>query len=152
MKITDNLISIRILHLLNLPFDKWKAYQEGIINKEGEILKDNTTSDNWTMLHRLICRLKVLLAKVPGGSTKIGTMIASYLLVKEKYEMNDEKVNDKELIERKLSFKDYIEYMSIIEDGEVAAPANVAGNIAMAEVSKDKKKKENVKIIKRQQI
>lgn len=86
---TDNLIAFKILYMLTTPFESTDAYKFGIIDKEGnklKKLKDLKTSDerdSYTSLHRLVFSLKRLLAKVPGGSSQIGSLIAAYYLIKE---------------------------------------------------------------------
>jgi len=90
--VIDDTIAMRILYLLVLPFNKWKAYEEGIIDKDGKILHPKSKSDNWTMLHRLVARLKILLGKIPGGKSVFATTAAAYLLVKEHLENEDESI------------------------------------------------------------
>jgi hypothetical protein len=45
------------------------------------------------MLHRMVFRLKKLLAKVPGGDSKLASFAAAYWLVKESLENNKENKN-----------------------------------------------------------
>lgn len=129
--IVDNLIAVRIVHLLIQPFSKWDACKEGIIDEDGKELKKKADSDNWTMLHRLVWRLKLVLSKIPGGNTSAGTITAAYLLVKEHYENDktEENISECTLSEyRTRSFKEYEFVCSILEE----APANVVGNVAGA--------------------
>lgn len=91
----DNLIAYRILSMLVKPFDKTIAFELGIIDAKGKVLKKaNTLKDSkekaaYTYLHRLVFSLKRLLAKAPGGSSKIGSLAAAYYLIKECYERNE---------------------------------------------------------------
>lgn len=82
--VVDNLIAARIIYLLVLPFNKWEAYKEGIIDDTGERTdKDASDSSDWTMLHRLVARLKKILGSFPGGKSVIASVAAAYLLVRE---------------------------------------------------------------------
>lgn len=86
---TDNLIAFKILYMLTTPFENTDAYKFGIIDKEGNKLKklkdlnNSDERDSYSSLHRLVFSLKRLLAKVPGGSSQIGSLIAAYYLIKE---------------------------------------------------------------------
>ena len=89
MSTLDNLLAFRILDMLVTPFDKTDAYKFGIIDKDGNPLKkskDLKTSeekDSYTNLTRLVFSLKRLLAKVPGGSSQLASIVAAYWLIKE---------------------------------------------------------------------
>lgn len=87
-RIIDNLIAVRIIYLLVTPFEKTKAYALGIIDENGNPklrIKDMSAEqkENYTMLHRLVFRMKKMLATVPGGKTRIATIAAAYMLVRE---------------------------------------------------------------------
>jgi hypothetical protein len=113
----DNTIAVRIIFLLTLPFEKWEAFKSGIIDKDGNIISDKKDDDNWTMLHRLIARLKIMLGKIPGGKSQFATFAAAYLLVKENREIP--------------SFSEYVAlkecYERLIEDEPSNNVTNVAG-------------------------
>lgn len=130
-KAIDNVIALRVLYLLTMPFKKWKAFEEGIIDENGEKIKDEVTSDNWTMLHRLVWRIKRLIGKLPGGKSMVASMTAAYLLVKES-DQYVEDYSDEELIEVLESY-DIIEYQPIIEQiltEELATPSTSTVNCA----------------------
>lgn len=157
-KVVDNLIAARIIYLLVLPFPKWEAYKEGIITETGERTEQEADSDNWSMLHRLVWRLKKLLGKVPGGKSMIASIAAAYLLVRENLDQENVDVEHKFLNETTdISFKDYTfvvnELSKLVEEGE--APTNVVGGVAgirpedepPVRVKKKKVKKQNGSII-----
>ena len=83
MNIIDNVVAVRILYLLTLPFEKWEAFKEGIISADGEFITRGSDSENWTMLHRLVARLKIILEKIPLGKSRLASIAAAYLLVRE---------------------------------------------------------------------
>jgi hypothetical protein len=87
-QLVDNLIAFRILSMLVTPFDKTKSYEMGIIDKNGNALKKlkdmtNTQKDHYSMLHRMVFRLKKIMSKIPLVNTQLGTLATAYFLVKE---------------------------------------------------------------------
>ena len=91
MSTIDTVIAIRVVQLLATPFKDWPAFHKGIIDQNGKQLTPankltQAQSDDWTMLHRLCWRLKLILAKIPGGSSQVASIAAAYLLVKENLE------------------------------------------------------------------
>lgn len=98
-QLVDNLITLRILKLLTTPFTKMKAYELGLIDEDGNRIKahkDMSTAERneFTLLHRLVFRLKRLLAKVPGGKSQLGSYIAALALIKEQYEKGEDFKDD----------------------------------------------------------
>lgn len=89
MQIIDLFTTYNFIKRIVTPFKQWKAYKLGIINEKGEQLKhrkDLKTAeekDSFGYLDVLALNLKKLLAKVPGGSTTLGTYAAALLLLKE---------------------------------------------------------------------
>ena len=69
-KFVDSVIAYRILKLLVTPFDKTDAFKLGIIDDKGnELMKMrdlNTVQerDAYTLLHRLVFRLKKIIEKI----------------------------------------------------------------------------------------
>lgn len=150
-RIIDAAIVYRILKMLVTPFDKTEAFKLGIIDAKGKILKKafqlktNQERDAYTLLHRLVFRLKRIIEKVPIENKKFLSYAAAFALIRECYEKNSEPINleemfleslkqphDTTLIEEfmtdkyRMSFKVFME-----EDG--GAPANnaaVTGGIA----------------------
>jgi hypothetical protein len=89
MRIIDNIMALRVAYLLITPIENTEAFKLGLIDKDGKTVRKATTSaeDNATsMLHRLCWNLKRVIGLVPGGSTRIGSLAAAYLLMKEAYE------------------------------------------------------------------
>ena len=86
-KFVDSLITYRILKLLVTPFDKTDAYKLGIIDAKGKELKRmrelNSVNerDAYTLLHRLVFRIKKIIEKVPIDNKKILSLAAAYALI-----------------------------------------------------------------------
>jgi len=94
----DLFYAFRFLKLLVTPFEKTKAFELGIIDKEGKILKkaiDRTTPDEksaYTVFHRLVFNLKRIMAKAPGGKSVIARYGAALFLIKEHTGMSEKKL------------------------------------------------------------
>jgi len=99
----DAAIVYRILKMLVTPFDKTDAFKLGIIDAKGNILKKSvqlkTTKerDAYTLLHRLVFRLKRIIEKVPVENKKFLSFAAAYALVRECYEKGTEPINLEEM-------------------------------------------------------
>lgn len=94
----DIIYTLRFLRLLTTPWEKTKAYEYGIIDKDGKRLKSfNTNSledrdaykNYYTPFIRLVFNVKRLLNKLPFGKTKIASYAAALYLLKDKYSVNE---------------------------------------------------------------
>ena len=143
--IVDLFLVYQFLKRLTTPFKDWPAYAQGIIDAEGAILKKR--KDLKTVKEReafgtfdlMILKLKKLLAKVPGGQTRIATYAAALWLIKEHDEIASNGDNlTEEYIEESLNH--YIHYTkesydvnskfeSMLEDtiANNAGSGNIAG-------------------------
>ena len=91
----DLVYTFRFLTLLVTPFEKTDAYELGLIDKDGKKLKSAETSeekDALTPFHKLVFNIKKLMAKVPGGGSKLASYAAALYLIKEKYSLSDKKI------------------------------------------------------------
>lgn len=98
-KFVDSIIAIRILKLLVTPFKDTDAYKLGIIDEKGKELKKMRDlrsvqeRDAYTLLHRLVYRLKKIIEKVPIENKKLVSFAAAYALIKEDYEQQRESMD-----------------------------------------------------------
>ena len=97
----DLLIAYRVIKLLVTPFERQDAFKQGIIDKDGKVLKKYRTlqktseKQSYTMLHRFVFNLKRILAKA-GIRGALGSFaVAAALLLRE----NKEYAQHKTLIE-----------------------------------------------------
>jgi endo-1,4-beta-D-glucanase Y len=66
----DLVITYRIVKLLVTPFERQEAYKQGIIDKDGNVLKKYKTlkttkeKQSYTILHRFVFNLKRILKRV----------------------------------------------------------------------------------------
>ena len=116
--IVDLFLVYQFIRRLATPFKEWDAYKLGIIDEDGNILKKarelRTVEERkaWGKFDLMITKLKRLLGKVPGGSSRIASYAAALYLIKENEEI--EKHGDflsEEQLEDKL-----IDYMTIVQE------------------------------------
>lgn len=151
-RFVDSLIAYRILKLLVTPFDQTDAYKLGIIDEKGKELKRmrelNSVNerDAYTLLHRLVFRLKKIVEKVPIDNKKILSLAAAYALIKENFDQNIEpidletqyinKLNEElqsevMIVEEFLYEKKLFTFKQFNEEGEEMAAAAPANNAAV---------------------
>lgn len=92
----DLYYTFRFLRLLVTKWEDTEAFKNGIIDKEGRVLKKSSqlTTDaeksSYTMFHRLVFNIKRLLEKVPFGKTRLASYAAALYLIKEHTGMSDQ--------------------------------------------------------------
>lgn len=87
-RFVDTLITYRILRKLVTPFEETDAYKLGVIDAHGvQIVKDrdmNTPQrEAYTILDRMIFRLKKIIHKVPADNRRISSFANALSLVRE---------------------------------------------------------------------
>jgi len=89
--ILDTIAALRVVYLLITPIESTSAFKLGLLDSSGKTVRKAVTSDeknSTSMLHRLVWNLKRMISLIPGGSTKIGSAVAAYLLMREAVENN----------------------------------------------------------------
>jgi len=113
----DLFVTYRFIKLLVTPFDKTPAFKLGIIDKNGNRIKEKTVSRGmqptvligdeqksaYTILHKLVFNIKKIFGKVPGLRTKLGTYAAALFLLKDTFK---EHVEDPDVFE-----KEFMKYL-----------------------------------------
>ena len=91
--IIDLFLVYQFIKRIATPFNKWRAYELGIIDDKGNILKDAKTRNRsvkdreaFGKYDLMVLKLKKLLAKIPGGNTRLGSYAAALWLIKEQNE------------------------------------------------------------------
>ena len=98
-RLVDNLIAFKILKMLVTPFDQTDAYNLGIVDAQGKTIRKssalttNAEKDSYNYLTRLVFGLKKIINKLPGGESKLKSLIAALWLVKEQYQTNGKLTN-----------------------------------------------------------
>ena len=116
-----------------MPFERWEAYKTGVIDKEGNIItpknkRDQKQNNSFKVFDVMILKLKRLLAKVPGGRTRIASYAAALWLIRE---YNEQK-SEEQILREDVDYLKYVndirnerfqKFRRFIED----APANATG-------------------------
>lgn len=141
--VVDLFLVYQFIRRLVTPFEKWEAYKEGIIDEKGNILvkrKDFTRIAQrkaFGVFDQMILNLKKLLAKLPGGSTRLATYAAALWLIKEEQRMQEtgmlnEDINESDIEARIQVFvEEYSEILERVKEVEEEPAVNVgSGAIA----------------------
>lgn len=114
--ITDTIYTYRFIKLLVTPFEETKAYQLGLIDKNGERTKkkieNSTQRAALTPFHKLVFSIRKLMAVAPGGKSKLASYAAAWYLVKDNFKLKEEN------IQKILKKAGYESKISLIEDTE----------------------------------
>ena len=95
-KFVDSIIAYRILKMLVTPFKDTDAYKRGIIDDKGKELRKmrelNTVEDRdaYTILHRLVYRIKRIIERVPIENKKLVSYAAALALIREQLDREEE--------------------------------------------------------------
>ena len=84
-------VAYQFIKLLTTPWKEQKAYELGVIDDTGKVIKekeDRTTEDKkaFTIFHVLIFNIKKLMEKVPFGKSRLASFAAALYLLKEQTE------------------------------------------------------------------
>lgn len=94
----DLFYAFRFLKLLVTPWDKMVAYELGIIDENGKVLKKKRTTPEekaaYTVFHRLVFNIKRLLGKLPFGKTKLATYASALFLIKESTNISEDTIHE----------------------------------------------------------
>jgi len=123
----DLFVTYRFLKLLTTPFEKQDAFKLGIIDKDGNRIRQPKSTkpavelatselkNAYTILHKLVFNVKKLFNKVPGLRTKVGTYAAALFLLKDTFK---ESVDDPDMFEKE--FMKYLKEEGIEMDNSIS--------------------------------
>ena len=127
----DLVYTFRFLALLVTPFEKTKAFEKGIIDKDGKRLVKppfskiedrNNYAEYYSPFIRLVFNIKKLMAKAPGGSSRIASYAAALYLIKENFSVS-EKNSRKDLLKAGIDPSDLLAEESkwfMLEDNQLS--------------------------------
>jgi len=101
--VVDLFLVYQFIRKLTTPFEKWEAYKLGIIDEKGNILikrknfLQKKQRDAFGIFDLMILNLKKLLAKVPGGSSRLASYAAALFLIKEFNEFSEDSLLTEDL-------------------------------------------------------
>ena len=121
-KAADTFFALRFLRLLTMPWTKTGAYKEGIIDKDGKVIKKPDTpkeKEVYNLFHKLVFNIKRLLNKLPFGKSTIASYAAGLFLIKEHTGMSD--ILLAELLEESFGYNPLhdIDLNEAVEDGPI---------------------------------
>lgn len=125
-RIADGLIAYRILKMLVTDFKDTDAYKLGIIDDKGKNLIKTTKlstgeqKNAYTVLHKLVFNMKKIINKLPGGESKLKSMVAALFLIKEQHAQGGRAPTRMIMEER------FNHLMSIIDDGVILVEEEIA--------------------------
>jgi hypothetical protein len=126
--IVDLFLVYQFIRRLATPFNKWPAYELGIIDEKGNVLKKRKDLNldrerkAFGIFDVMILNLKKILAKIPGGSSRMAPYAAALYLIREWNHFSDgslltEDVSDEQLNESiELFYDRYVNYIQLSED------------------------------------
>lgn len=93
----DLIYTYRFLRILTTPFEKTRAFELGLIDADGKRIKSQRKDtperrSAYTLFHRLVFNIKRLMAKVPGGSSRLASYAAALFLLKETYGLSERSI------------------------------------------------------------
>jgi hypothetical protein len=148
--------------MLVTPFEETDAYKQGIIDEKGKVLKKASTlkssaeKDAYTYLHRLVFNMKRIINKLPGGETKLKSMIAAFFLIKECYLTSKPVISESRLEQRYKEILDIVERqdVTLVEEEIVVKKfmEEVAANFTGAGVSTNEPTIKPKKTVKRKEL
>jgi len=103
-------LAYKFIKILTADWKQQDAFDLGIIDDNGKVLKKSgelksrKEKQAFTTFHKIIFNLKRILAKFPGGSSKIATYAAAMALLKE----NEEGLQDSDIMLMESLLIDYI--------------------------------------------
>lgn len=123
-RVVDTLIAYRILRMFSQPITQHPAYIQGIVDKDGNKIKEPSTSselDSYTMLDRLAFKIKRSLMKSPDRNAKrLLTFAAAIAILREQSDVDEMSEEDFDiLIDMYSQDENIISEAKILESGKL---------------------------------
>lgn len=139
-------LAYKFIKILTSDWNKQDAFDHGIIDANGKVLKKSgelrsrKEKQAFTTFHKIIFNLKRILAKFPGGSSKIATYAAAMALLKE----NKEGLQDSDIVLMENLLIDYINLQEEKNHDSILTEeiANTASSAALGGYNENPWKKE----------
>lgn len=125
--IVDLFLVYQFIRRLATPFEKWDAYEKGVIDKDGKVIvkKNDRTPEQkkaWGTFDIMVANLKKLLAKVPGGSSRLASYAAALYLIKEWNHFSEDSLLTEDVTQDQIDeslelfYSVYLNYTTLNED------------------------------------
>ena len=94
----DLTYAFRFIRMMVMDWKDWDAYKEGIIDENGKRNRNvkidtDEKKSAYTPFNRIVYNIKKLLAKAPGGSTKLASYASALFLIKENYGLSKKNID-----------------------------------------------------------
>ena len=91
--------TFRFIRLMVMDWKDWDAYKLGLIDENGKRNKNvkmdtDEKKSAYTPFIRLAANIKRLVAKIPGGGSRLGSFASALFLIKEKYNLKEKSLKD----------------------------------------------------------
>jgi hypothetical protein len=126
--LVDLYLVYRILRKLTTPYTEWEAYKTGVLDAEGNIVKDENArktsaeQESFTKFDLLILKLRKVLEKLPFGKTRLATYAAALFLLKEENNIKDETLKEQ--------FLDFYNNKSMLNEAVEEEIGNTTAGVA----------------------
>ena len=95
----DLAYTFRFIRMMVMDWKDWDAYKLGIIDENGKRnrnvkLDTDEKKSSYTPFIRLAANIKRLIAKIPGGGSRLGSFASALFLIKEKYNLKEKSLKD----------------------------------------------------------
>lgn len=126
--LVDLFLVYQFIRRLTTPFTEWDAYKYGVIDKDGNILKNKSQrktqeeKDSLKTYDVMILNLKRLLEKLPGGSSRLASYAAALWLIREWNHFSEDSLLTEDLDESDITesldlfLETYFYYTTLVED------------------------------------
>ena len=95
----DIAYTFRFIRMMVMDWKDWDAYKQGVIDENGKRnrnvkLDTDEKKSSYTPFIRLAANIKRLIAKIPGGGSRLGSFASALFLIKEKYNLKEKNLKD----------------------------------------------------------
>ena len=102
----SKLMAITFAALLAKPFPTWKAFEKGLIDEKGNIVRkpeNQPERDTLSGIKDFVRKIKRLLIKVVPDSRLLGILVAAFLLKRESADLDEDEQKVKNILEKELT-------------------------------------------------
>lgn len=122
-KVFDTAVLYMFLKKLVTPFEDTKAYDLGLIDKNGKVLKSRATlktqeeKNAFTVFDLLIWNLRKIIMKLPFGKTRLASFAAALYLIRESQQINQSLTEETDYLEDEdILYESFTDYFEEIEN------------------------------------
>lgn len=97
----DSVYAYKFVRLMQKSFEDWKAFEHGIIDAKGSVLKRPQTSDEksaYTPFHAAVRSMKRMMTTIPGLAG-VGSMVSAWSAVASRYNITESVLKELPLLE-----------------------------------------------------